>query len=123
MKHLVLLLLLIPCLALAQTKSDHTSIYQNIAVLALTGLVAVLVFVNHRQARRQKETYTQQLEDAYRAALQGTDKVKAFELGYAYYRTLCKDGEPTAADQQALLSDLSRMTIFSGEQAKGELSV
>lgn len=111
MKRFVLPFLLYPSLALAQSASVLGSNPTANAFVIWTSIAGSVGFIALLVSRRKRKQQNQlrQLEARYKSALQGTDTVRAYELGFFYYCTLRRDGKPTAEDQRTLLRELGTM--------------
>jgi hypothetical protein len=112
MKYLLLLLLFIPLFVFAQAKSSLFSTGEHLlGLVSLLGF-AVFIYVDYKKDKTEREKYIKYIEAKYKAALAGTDKIRALELGTLYISALREGGDPTAEDKQMLSRDLSQMKTF-----------
>jgi hypothetical protein len=108
-----LFLLLLPGFAWAQATPHRPVPVAELLNLALpVCIVAIFSLLFYLYRRDQKKTL-RLMEANYRAALLGTDKVRAYELGFLYYCALRANNTPTEKDQAKLLHELRLMGFTS----------
>ncbi len=73
--------------------------------LLIMGAIIIYVAYKYQIARRKM---TNEMNDAYRAAIKSGDKAIALDLGRKYYRYI-RNGRLTIYDEQAITNDLSTM--------------
>jgi len=72
--------------------------------LAAGLLIIILISVSSLN----KSDKLKQLKEKYEAALQGTDRMEAWDAGRAYYRSL-RGSEITIEDEQTIMRDMAHM--------------
>jgi hypothetical protein len=97
-------------------ESSWSATLSNIALWVTIFAIAYLVYrrsqkekVEKNEALRLRQERDEKLESEYKAALRGSDRAKALELGRIYYGNKREGGALTIYDEQALTNDLSTM--------------